>query len=252
MLGGLFKASSANTTRDFYEGLAEGANRRGILGMEKRFDGATFGAKRSVMTHFVPVMERYLSKDDTCLDLGCGTGGFLSLMAPLCGRITGADIVPSFAEAARLLVAQEKIVNADVVLLEGGTLPFETASFDKVVMIDVIHHLEAPAATLAEVTRVLKPGGTLIIFEPNKWNPVLLFMMAVDRNEHGLWKVGAFSAYRRLLADKFDIDMEEYSGLLISPEGSFIVAIADWISEKGNFLFNWLSPKLFVTARKIA
>ena len=94
----LFKNLSTQETRNFYEGLVSGDNQRGLWGKHNRFDPDLISVKPSILKHFVPVVKRYLSDKDKCLDLGCGPGGFLSLMAPLCGTITGADIVPSFVK----------------------------------------------------------------------------------------------------------------------------------------------------------
>lgn len=247
----IFKSSSTEQTRSFYEGLVSGQNRRGIWGLENRFDPDLISSKPSVLKHFVPVVARYLSPTDKCLDLGCGPGGFLALMAPLCRTIVGADIVPSFLKECQEMIQRKSIANAETVQLEKGKLPFGDGEFDKVVMIDTIHHLEENEKTLREVARVLKPGGLFLIFEPNKLNPLLALMCALDKNEHGLLKLGTFNAYKRLLGESFEIDHEEYNGMLVGPEGKTSVAIANFVSKPRNRIIGWLSPKLFIVARKV-
>lgn len=246
----MFKNLSSSETRDFYENLVKGEHKRGIWGMEHRFDADQITKKPSVLKHFVPAVSRYLDKDAVCLDLGCGPGGFLALMAPYCKHITGADIVPSFVGECQEMIARSGLTNASAQALEPGRLPFETASFDRVIMIDTIHHLEKHEETLSEVSRVLKPGGLFLILEPNKLNPLLALMCALDKNEHGLLRLGTFNAYRKLLARDFDIVNEEYNGVLVGPEGKNALAIADFVSKPGNKLFGWLSPKIFMAARK--
>lgn len=246
-----FKNRSAEQTRGYYEELAGGQHRRGIWGKESRFDPDVISAKPSVLKHFLPVVTRYLTKNDNCLDLGCGPGGFLSLMAPLCRRITGADIVSGFVNECQAMINRKSIRNADAVLLEKGQLPFADSEFDKVVMIDAIHHLEEPDKTLSEVARVLKPGGQLLIFEPNKLNPLLALLCAIDKNEHGLLRLGTFGAYRQLLGHIFQIENEEFNGVLVGPQGKIAAALADFVSKPKYRMCGWLSPKLFIAARKV-
>jgi SAM-dependent methyltransferase len=246
----LFKSSSSDQTRAFYDGLAQGTKRRGLWGMENRFDPDTIAGRPSVRRHFLPAVQRHLSTDDVCLDLGCGPGGFLQLMAPLTGRIVGADIVPQFVTEAQATIDRHALGNAEAVLVADGPLPFDDAAFDKVVLIDTIHHLEDVDGTLAEVARVLRPDGHLLVFEPNKLNPPLAAMCVLDKNEHGLLRLGTKRSYRRLLDADFDVEHTSYNGVLIGPEGGISEKVADYVSTPGNRALGWLSPKLFIVARR--
>ena len=219
--------------------------------MENRFDPDSVSSKPSVLRHFVPVVREHLVSTDRCLDLGCGPGGFLALMAPLCGYIVGVDIVDQFVDGARELIKRRGISNAEAVHVTDDQLPFEDASFDKVVLIDTIHHLENVRATIDEVARVLRPGGHVLVFEPNKANPLLAVMCALDSNERGLLSLGTFGSYRRALGHRFSIENEAYNGVLIGPEGKLSGAIADYVSQPDRPLVNWLSPKLFISARRL-
>lgn len=246
----IFKASSTQETRGFYEGLSKGENKRGIWGKESRFSPESILVNTSVLRHFVPVVSRFISSGDRCLDLGCGPGGFLTLMAPLCRSITGADIVPSFVNECCEVIGDCRLENATAVLLKEGGLPFEDEQFDRVIMVDTIHHLEHQEQTMGEVVRVLKRGGLLLIFEPNRLNPLLALMCALDKNEHGLLRLGTFGTYRKLLGTHFTIEEEQYNGMLVGLDGAVSVAIADFVSGQGRTAFGWLSPKLFIAARK--
>jgi len=246
----LFRSSSSEETRAFYGDLAEGKQRRGLWGMENRFDADAMLSKPSVLRHFVPVVQEHLEPTDRCLDLGCGPGGFLALMAPFCGHIVGADIVDQFVDGTNALIERKGITNAEAVLVT-ERLPFDDASFDKVVLIDTIHHLEDVPGTIDEVVRVLRPGGSLLVFEPNKGNIPLAAMCVLDRNERGLLPLGTFRSYRRVLGPRFSIEHEAYNGVLIGPEGKLSRAVADYVSTPGRPLVNWFSPKLFISARRI-
>lgn len=247
---GLFKPTSSDTTRDFYENLSKGVENRGVWGMDTRFDADGIGAKSSVQKYFEPVIRPYFKGDEKCVDLGCGPGGFLLVAAKYCREIVGADIVPAFVKECSAAIERAGMTHASTVLLQKGPLPFADASVDTVMMVDTIHHLEDAPATMKEVARILKPGGTFLIFEPNKLNPLLALMCLLDRNEHGLLALGTFGSYRRLLKDDFSIEHGHYSGLLVGPENKLFLRIADWLAGPLRPVFGWLCPKLFIAARK--
>jgi len=105
---------------------------------------------------------------DRVLDLGCGTGA-LSLQAARRrrdARVTGLDPDPKALARARAKAARE---GAAVEWRQGfgDALPFADASFERVVSSLMFHHLthEGRRATLAEVARVLAPGGTLHVLD---------------------------------------------------------------------------------------
>jgi SAM-dependent methyltransferase len=245
------RVPDASSTRRFYEDLTAGRESRGIWGYEKRFDPDRVRTRPSVRRHFTDVVARWLRPTDTVLDLGCGPGGFLAAASPHCASITGVDIVPAFVDKCRDTIASLGIPNARVLLSENGLVPCDSGTFDAVIMVDAIHHCDDPVAVLDDVWRVLKPNGRLLVFEPNKGNPVLALMCGLDRNEWGLLRLGSHRAYRHLLADRFQIDISVYSGLLVGPDGPTTVAIADLVSSRpASGLLGWLSPKIFIAARR--
>lgn len=243
---------TSDETRNFYNDLVRGGVSRSIWGKDRRFNPTAIAAKRSVKKHFVPAVSAYVSDSDIVLDLGCGPGGFTIVMASLCKEIVGADLAPSFIELANRSFAQLGVTNAKAQVIEPGKLPFSDGAFDRIVMVDTIHHLEDAPATMAEVHRVLKPGGTLLIFEPNKRNPALWLMCLLDSNEHGLLRLGTISKYETLLGNHYEILDSRYSGLLIGPDGKFSEAIANSVCRPPlSRWFGWVSPKLFIAARKV-
>jgi SAM-dependent methyltransferase len=247
----IFRNRTSTQTREFYKNLSRNPDRGGIWSKSNRFDPNTIRIKASVLRHISPLIEKYLSSKDNCLDLGCGPGGFLALMAPLCKKIIGADISPDFVAECTTTISNAHITNASAILLDGDNLPFANDEFDKIIMIDTIHHLEFPDQVMIEILRILKPGGVLLIFEPNKWNPLLALLSLMDFNEHGVLRLGSFAAYQKLLGKSFEVIHQEYNGVLIGPQGKASIAIADYVSSPDNRWLGWLSPKLFIAARKI-
>ncbi len=93
------------------------------------------------------------------LDLGCGTGKYTAIIAPLSRKVVAVDLSPDL-----LAVAQEKLAgqpNVEFQLADAEKLDFPPASFDTVLMANVLPILNAPKV-LGEVARLLRPGGKLL------------------------------------------------------------------------------------------
>ncbi len=99
-------------------------------------------------------------KDKTCLDAGCG-GGRYSLALSMLGarKVYGADVSKAAIKDARKRAAQYKITNIEFRNSSVEKLPFKNNSFDFIVCSGVVHHTSNPEKSLAEISRVLRPGG---------------------------------------------------------------------------------------------
>ena len=96
-------------------------------------------------------------------DLGCGTGRASEAIAPFVARVIAVD-----ASAAMLQAAKKRLRPFDNVDLRRGdleALPMDDALLDAATLMLVLHHVTEPARALAEVARVLKPGGRLILVD---------------------------------------------------------------------------------------
>jgi SAM-dependent methyltransferase len=112
---------------------------------------------------FLRVLDRHLppapGSERRILDVGCGTGTMLGHLARY-GRPEGTD---ASAEAVRF--CRERGIE-HVTEANGVPLPFEEGSFDLVTALDVIEHVERDGELLAELRRIAKPGGTLLVSVP--------------------------------------------------------------------------------------
>jgi SAM-dependent methyltransferase len=108
------------------------------------------------------------------LELGCGTGEFTCRVAPSGAWLVALDLSPDLLARARARIG------GAVRFVRGNAeaLPFPAGHFDAVFGCSVLHHLNLDA-TLAEVWRVLRPGGRLAFSEPNLLNPQVLLMFKV-------------------------------------------------------------------------
>lgn len=106
-----------------------------------------------------------ISPSASILDLACGTGELTRLILKTNPQqdITGIDISP-----AMLAIANNKLEaypQAKLSIASATELPFARQSFDLVICANAFHYLESPELTLAEIKRVLKPKGTIVILD---------------------------------------------------------------------------------------
>ena len=100
------------------------------------------------------------------LDVGCGTGDYLRVMAPLVapGEAIGIDVSAELVKRAELLSRDEQ-ANLSFRVADVYDLPFADASFERVTATQVMVHLSHPWTAISELRRVLVPGGRLAIAE---------------------------------------------------------------------------------------
>lgn len=113
------------------------------------------------------LVRRHISRESAVLDLGCGRGGVVELVWTEVRLAAGLDPDPSS-------LTEHRATRLPVVRGVGQHLPFADESFDLVVSVWVMEHLDDPLAVLSEVRRVLRPGGHLVFITPNLRNPLLL------------------------------------------------------------------------------
>ena len=106
------------------------------------------------------------------LDLGTGTGHTLELLGRKAESGVGIDRSLDMLKVARANVWRAGLRNCQVRLADMLRLPYGPASFDTVTLRMVLHFTESPAAAIAEATRVLRPGGRLLVvdFAPHERN----------------------------------------------------------------------------------
>ena len=96
-----------------------------------------------------------------CLDLGSDNGVVSLLLRQGGGDWASADLTEEAVASIRDLVEH------DVHLVPGGRLPFADASFDRVAVVDMLEHVPDERAFVAELARVLRPGGALVVNTPH-------------------------------------------------------------------------------------
>jgi SAM-dependent methyltransferase len=103
------------------------------------------------------------------LDVGCGHGELDGYLIPSVAELHGVDVAPAMVERAALTNP-----SARYVAYGGGRLPFDDTSFDLAFASCVLHHVPPPEhlSFVAEMIRVVRPGGLVTILEHNPLNPL--------------------------------------------------------------------------------
>ena len=106
-----------------------------------------------------------LQGTERVLDVGTATGHTALTFAPHAAEVIGIDLTPDMLEIARQQAQLKKASNVIFMTADADQLPFEDRSFDRVTCRLCAHHFPGLSRPLAEMYRVLKPGGILLVVD---------------------------------------------------------------------------------------
>jgi len=113
------------------------------------------------------------------LDVGCGDKPWEAALRPYVTEHLGVEYAPTAQDSVALAAGR-----ADVVY-SSDELPFEPASFDTVLCTQVLEHVPDPGALMADMARVLRPGGALIVTVP--------FAFRIHYEPHDFWRFTSYA-----------------------------------------------------------
>ncbi len=186
-----------------------------------------------------------LKRGERVLDVGCGNGYYLSLLNRLGLEL---DLVGIDIDKTALIDAVKFIGDKKVKLIhaDGSKIPFPSGSFDKVVMSEVIEHVDDEEAVLNEVFRVLKKRGILSLTTcnidyPFFWDPINWTLQHLF-NTHiksGFW-AGIWNQHTRLYKKEYIENLLKKTGFEISRAE----ALTSWCLPFNHYIVN-LIAKIF-------
>ena len=139
-----------------------------------------------------------------CLDLGSDNGVVSLLLRERGGTWSSGDLTAEAVASIRSLVGE------DVQLVRGERLPFPDGSFDRVVVVDMLEHVPDDAAFVAELARVTRPGGRLVLNTPHLKRTALRRLrhaLGQTDEKHGHLRPGyTVERLREILAPHFELE----------------------------------------------
>ena len=104
---------------------------------------------------------------ETVVDYGAGTGIYTVAVAEAVpdGRVIAVEALPRLAEMLRAKITPQLAERLEIVETDANAVPAADAVADRVLMVDVLHHLYDQPGALAQVVRLLRPGGLFVVMD---------------------------------------------------------------------------------------
>lgn len=166
---------------------------------------------------FKAIIESYDDEIDGFLDVGCGTGNFISKIEPIADDIYGID--PHVYKVCKA---------DDIIKGTAEQLPFDNNTFDFVSCFDVLGHVENPEEVLNGILRVMKPGAFAIITVPA--HPLLY---GPSDKEHGRLRRFSKRNLNAIINKRYEVVKASYFNMFLFP----IYAVIRFFEKVLNYRF---------------
>lgn len=173
--------------------------------------------RRSTLGRITDVLEERLLVEQIgpapglrILDVGCGDGRLATTLAAAGAEVTGLDASLMMLAAARRRAEAAGVVLA-LVAGDAARLPFADRRFDRVVSVATLCFSEEPRLPIREMTRVLEPGGRLILGELGRWNAWAVVRRLKGWLGSAVWRAARFRSRAELLPLADDASLTDVS-----------------------------------------
>lgn len=177
------------------------------------------------------------------LEIGCG-GGFYSMVASQRHPKfqISSDFTPICVKAVKANLKKNGVENSEALISDALHLPFKDESFDFIICIDLIEHISDDAGLLAEVKRIIRSPGALVLATQNSYSLNYLLEAFLQRcilkNSGWMgWDTTHIRFYNpkklKVLLQKFDFTIINYAGTYFVPYffGSYLDRVNKKLSE---------------------
>ncbi len=110
-------------------------------------------------------IEKLLPQHLTLADIGCGTGSLTFELARFAGKVIGVDLSTEMLRRARGIAKERQIHNVEFQKGDALKLPLDSCSVDAAFCVMVLHFLTDPARAVADLCRIVRPGGSVILVD---------------------------------------------------------------------------------------
>lgn len=141
-----------------------------------------------------------LSKDQAILDVGCGMGKYTIPLAERGYNVTGLELSPALLDTLN----EKAAGRAEIATHQGDILDPDPAlwgQFDRIIGFFVLHHLIDIPAAYVSLAKLLKPGGKLVILEPNPLCPLYYLQVTLTPSMSWAAEKGILSLKSRQTRD---------------------------------------------------
>lgn len=182
--------------------------------------------------------KKYFKQPGKALDIGCGRGEFLEELKARGWKVFGTEVNETAAVKAK------KILGESVFVGDVWHAGHESGSFDLISFYHVIEHVSEPVRMLDEISRILKPGGILLLATPNfaSWGMKRFrekaFALGITQNNYYFSPKAIF----QLLNNRFEVLGESYFSWEQDPF-SYAQTFLNALDQNDNFLFKTLYRK---------
>ena len=195
------------------------------------YDGRTLETYREAYCLSIEKTLAVLQSGQRVLEIGCGTGIITLAIASQVGQVVATDLTPEMVAVAQGKAREKGIENIEFRVCDGYHLADADSSFDAVLLFNLLHVVEDPAALLSEAYRLLKPGGCLITAtdcyaEPVPWRLRMTLIMQRLLKLTGIVPVMSFFHKQDLydLIQKAGFTLGETADLHPAPPNHYVFA----------------------------
>ncbi len=189
------------------------------------------------------------------LEIGCGRGGFSKYLLECGANLVAADFSDSAVAITNRLLSNKP--NFEAVVADIQNLPFSDKTFDVVISLETLEHVPDPDQGLAELLRVTKPGGQLIISTPNYFGLLGLYRTYREVTGRGFSEVGQpinhplklIDRVRKLKELQCKINVVDGVGHYLYIPRTYGIRMT-WLDQP-RFLMKWIAAHSLTVATKI-